>query len=79
MRPHFRNFMDIAFPFAILLALLVFGAFCTIKILDQFQRGVVLTLGKFTGIRESGLTVLIPLVQTMRRADMRVKVMPTPS
>lgn len=71
--------MNIAFPFLILFVLLVVAAFYTIKILDQFQRGVVLTLGKFTGTREPGLTILIPFVQTMRRADMRVKVMPIPS
>jgi regulator of protease activity HflC (stomatin/prohibitin superfamily) len=71
--------MDLVYPLAILLLLLLVAAFYSVKILDQFQRGVVLTLGKFTGIREPGLTILIPFVQTMRRADMRVKVMPIPS
>ena len=71
--------MNIAYPFLILLALLLVAAFYSVKILDQFQRGVVLTLGKFTGVREPGLTILIPFVQTMRRADLRVKVMPIPS
>jgi len=63
----------------LLLVLILVTSFYTVKILDQFQRGVVLTLGKFTGIREPGLTILIPYVQTMRRADMRVKVMPIAS
>lgn len=49
--------------------------FSTIKIVDQFERGVVLTLGKFTGVRDPGLNILIPFIQTMRKADIRVKVM----
>lgn len=42
-----------------------------IKVVNQYERGVVLTLGKFTGIREPGLRFLIPFIQTMRRVDVR--------
>lgn len=42
-----------------------------IKVVNQYERGVVLTLGKFTGVREPGLRLLIPYVQTMRRVDIR--------
>jgi len=64
--------MDTAYTFVVILLVLLFvAAFYSVKILDQFQRGVVLTLGKFTGIREPGLTILIPFVQTMRRAARR--------
>lgn len=42
-----------------------------IKVINQYERGVVLTLGRFTGIREPGLRFLIPVVQTMRRVDVR--------
>jgi regulator of protease activity HflC (stomatin/prohibitin superfamily) len=44
-----------------------------IKMLYQYERGVVFTLGKFSGIRNPGLTVIIPVVQTMRKVDMRIK------
>jgi regulator of protease activity HflC (stomatin/prohibitin superfamily) len=66
------------FEFAIVaLVLLIVVSFltATVKIIDQFQRGVVLTLGKFSSTREPGLTLLIPYIQTMRRADVRVTVM----
>ena len=36
-----------------------------IKVVNQYQRGVVLTLGKFTGVREPGLRVVVPIFQTM--------------
>jgi len=42
-----------------------------IKIVNQYQRGVVLTLGKFTGVREPGLRVVIPGLQTMMLVDIR--------
>ena len=41
--------------------------------LYQYERGVVFTLGKFSGTREPGLTFLIPFIQNMRRVDMRIK------
>lgn len=42
-----------------------------IKIVNQYERGVVLTLGRFTGIREPGLRIVIPVIQRMIRVDMR--------
>lgn len=42
-----------------------------LKVINQYQRGVVLTLGKFTGVRQPGLRVIIPIFQKMMRVDMR--------
>ncbi len=42
-----------------------------VKVINQYERGVVLTLGRFTGIREPGLRFLVPFIQTMRRVDIR--------
>jgi regulator of protease activity HflC (stomatin/prohibitin superfamily) len=42
-----------------------------LKVINQYQRGVVLTLGKFTGVRQPGLRVIIPIFQTMMRVDVR--------
>lgn len=42
-----------------------------IKIVNQYQRGVVLTLGKFTGIRNPGLRIVIPVIQRMITVDIR--------
>ena len=50
-----------------------------IKVIDQYQRGVVLTLGRFTGIREPGLALLLPYLQRMQRADVRIQVASIPS
>ncbi|HSE29426.1 MAG TPA: slipin family protein [Candidatus Saccharimonadales bacterium] len=42
-----------------------------IKVVNQYERGVVLTLGKFTGIRSPGLRLVIPVFQRMIRVDVR--------
>jgi regulator of protease activity HflC (stomatin/prohibitin superfamily) len=44
-----------------------------IKLLYQYERGVVFTLGKYSGTRDPGLTLVIPILQTMRKVDMRIK------
>jgi regulator of protease activity HflC (stomatin/prohibitin superfamily) len=53
--------------------IIVIYLFCSIRIVKQYERGVVLTLGKFTGIREPGLRFVFPIFQTMQRVDMRVR------
>ena len=44
----------------------------SVRVLTEYERGVIFTLGKFTGVRGPGLTFLIPIIQTMRRVDMRL-------
>lgn len=58
--------------FAIFL-LIVVGMFILsgIKVINQYERGVVLTLGRFTGIRGPGLRVVVPIFQRMIRVDVR--------
>lgn len=53
--------------------ILVFGAFSGIKLLYQYERGVVFTLGKYTSTRDPGLTIVWPVYQNMKRVDMRIK------
>lgn len=42
-----------------------------LKVVNQYERGIVLTLGKFTGVREPGLRVIVPIFQRMIRVDIR--------
>jgi len=43
----------------------------SIKVIKQYERGVVLTLGRYTGTREPGLRLVIPILQTLDRVDVR--------
>ncbi|HUH31022.1 MAG TPA: slipin family protein [Rhodanobacter sp.] len=52
--------------------------FATVKILPEYERGVILTLGRYTGTKGPGLVLLLPAVQRMIRVDLRVTVMDVP-
>ncbi len=56
----------------IIICVLVFIAMLSgIRVVNQYQRGVVLTLGKFSGVREPGLRIVLPVIQTMTLVDIR--------
>jgi regulator of protease activity HflC (stomatin/prohibitin superfamily) len=42
-----------------------------IRIVKQYERGIVLTLGKYTSTRNPGLNIIIPVIQTMMKVDIR--------
>ncbi len=50
-----------------------------IKILREYERGVIFTLGRFSGVRGPGLIILIPFIQQMVRTDLRVLVLDVPT
>ena len=58
-------------PAAVLVLLFLMAA---IKILREYERAVVFTLGRFTGVKGPGLILLIPIVQQMVRIDLRTLV-----
>src|ERR1700693_4321324 len=58
--------------FIAILALIVIYA--SIRILREYERGVVFTLGRYTGTKGPGLFLLVPFVQQMVRVDLRVVV-----
>ncbi|MBY5549993.1 slipin family protein [Rhizobium leguminosarum] len=70
-------FGDLAFYLVIIFILLVVVA-SAIKILREYERGVVFTLGRFTGVKGPGLILLIPYVQQMMRVDLRTRVLDVP-
>lgn len=51
----------------------------SIRILREYQRGVVFTLGRFTGVKGPGLIILIPGIQQMVRVDLRTIVLDVPT
>ncbi|MDN5275610.1 MAG: rane protein [Candidatus Saccharibacteria bacterium] len=54
----------------IVVAIIIF-VLSGLKVINQYQRGVVLTLGRYTGLRQPGLRVVIPVIQQMIRVDIR--------
>ncbi len=70
--------LDLAFylPIVVVVAALVATA---IRILREYERGVVFTLGRFTGVKGPGLILLVPYIQQMVRIDQRTMVLDVPT
>jgi regulator of protease activity HflC (stomatin/prohibitin superfamily) len=64
---------------AVVIVLALVLATQVIKILNEYERGVVFTFGRFTGVKGPGLIVLIPLIQKMVKVDLRVIVLDVPT
>jgi regulator of protease activity HflC (stomatin/prohibitin superfamily) len=56
---------------AVLAIIILFVLISGIRIVNQYERGVVLTLGKFTGVRNPGFNIIIPVIQVMQKIDVR--------
>lgn len=63
-------------PFVIFAGLILFSTF---KILNEYERGVIFRLGKFSGVRGPGLIILIPGLEKMVKVDLRLVTMDVPA
>lgn len=61
-----------------LIVVLVIYLLGGLRVVNQYERGVVLTLGRFTGIREPGLRVVFPIFQRMVKVDQRTSTIDIP-
>lgn len=55
-----------------------FSLLFTIKQIDQYERGVKFQFGKYKKIMEPGWRIVIPIIQSYRKVDMRVKAVDVP-
>lgn len=60
---------------AIIIALLVIF----LRQVNQYQRGVMFTMGRFSGVKGPGWRLVVPVFQSMRKVDMRVKAVDVPN
>jgi regulator of protease activity HflC (stomatin/prohibitin superfamily) len=67
--------MYLIIPAVILLLLLI----SAVRILNEYERGVIFTLGRYTATRGPGIIVVIPLVQRMVKMDLRTIVLDVPT
>jgi len=56
----------------VIAVLILVFLYASIRILREYERGVVFTLGRYTGTKGPGLILLVPFVQQMVRVDLRV-------
>jgi regulator of protease activity HflC (stomatin/prohibitin superfamily) len=65
-------------PFALVLLIFIL-ANASVRVLRQYERGVMFTLGRFSSVRGPGLIFLVPYIQQIVRVDLRTVVMEVPS
>lgn len=70
---------DISFGFGGLAILVIVLLSASIRILREYERGVVFQLGRFWGVKGPGLIILIPALQQMVRVDLRTIVLDVPT
>ncbi|MBK1612209.1 hypothetical protein CKO44_01855 [Rubrivivax gelatinosus] len=70
--------MSTLFLLGPLLILIVAVLAMSVRILREYERGVVFTLGRFTGVKGPGLILLLPVIQQMVRVDQRTQVLDVP-
>jgi regulator of protease activity HflC (stomatin/prohibitin superfamily) len=52
----------------VLAVLVLLGLALSVRIVQQYQKGVLFRLGRVVGVREPGLRLIVPLVEVLRRA-----------
>jgi regulator of protease activity HflC (stomatin/prohibitin superfamily) len=71
--------MTTLYFFAPIVVLLAIVLAMSVRILREYERAVMFTLGRFTGVKGPGLILMIPYVQQMVRVDQRTLVLDVPS
>jgi regulator of protease activity HflC (stomatin/prohibitin superfamily) len=65
--------------YVVIAVLVILFFYTAIKVMREYERAVVFTLGRFTGVKGPGLIILIPGIQQMVRVDLRTIVHDVPS
>lgn len=72
-------YFDFEFGFILLIVAILVLAFNVFKVMREYQRAVIFTLGRFTSVKGPGLVIVIPGIQQMVKVDLRTVTMDVPS
>lgn len=62
----------------VVVVFLLIVIFTSLRVLNEYERGVMFTLGRFSGVKGPGVIIVWPIVQQMRKVDLRVIVLNVP-
>jgi regulator of protease activity HflC (stomatin/prohibitin superfamily) len=62
----------------VLLVPIIIILLISLRQINQYERGVMFTLGKFTGIKQPGWRLVIPIFQSLKKVDIRTKAVDVP-
>src|SRR3989338_10851027 len=63
----------------VIISLVVLFVLSGMKVVKEYERGVKFTLGKYAGMMNPGLRIIIPIIQSWERVDLRIKTIDVPS
>jgi regulator of protease activity HflC (stomatin/prohibitin superfamily) len=63
----------------VLAVVALIGLSMSVKVVTQYQRGVLFRLGKVVGVKEPGLALIIPVIDRLLRVSLRIVTMPIQS
>src|SRR6202167_3255877 len=66
------------FSFPVIVVILLVLVLSSIRILKEYERGVMFTLGRFTGVKGPGVRLVLPAIQQMKKVDLRIVVLNVP-
>ena len=72
------NLLSMYIVLAVALLAVLFCLIAAVRVLRQYERAVVFTLGRFQKVKGPGLVLLIPFIQEMVRVDLRIQVIEMP-
>lgn len=56
---------------SLIVLLVVIYLICGIRIINQYERGIILTFGKYTGTKQPGFRLILPVIQRIIKVDVR--------
>ena len=68
--------MSLSLPVIIVILLLLIGS--SLRVLKEYERGVMFTLGRFTGVKGPGVRLVLPVIQQMKKLELRTVVLNVP-
>ncbi|MFP4097223.1 MAG: slipin family protein [Alphaproteobacteria bacterium] len=68
--------MPVIIPLLVVLAIILFSS---VRIIQEYERGVIYTLGRYTSNRGPGIQIIVPLLQQVILVDMRIRTVDIPS
>jgi len=68
--------MSLSLPVIVVVLLLLVAS--SLRVLKEYERGVMFTLGRFTGVKGPGVRLVLPVIQQMKKLELRTVVLNVP-
>jgi regulator of protease activity HflC (stomatin/prohibitin superfamily) len=73
------NMSGVLIALVVVAVLVLVGVALSVRIVQQYERGVLFRLGRVVGVREPGLRLIVPVIEVLRRVSLRIVTMPIQS